>query len=93
MQAGQTFMDKRRAHVRAQIEQYGGDAGDDKVQRYVDMWVAGSLRQVEVEMIIANDHGATTEELAEQFEYSNYAHASGALRAARKKVEEGRAHR
>ncbi len=81
-----TFIDRRRNTVRSLVDTYGGDPA--KVEEYLDMWLKARLRQVDVEMVIARDCGATGPELAEQFGYSNAVHATGVVARARRKYEE-----
>ncbi len=72
-----TFMDRRRDHLREVLAEYGGD--QDRADYFLGLWIKGRLTQKEIELIVAADHGATSEELAEQFGFANSTISRGAL--------------
>lgn len=74
----ETFIDRRRSHLREVMEQYG-PVDDKELERFTRIWIDQRLSQKEIEMILASNAGAESHELAEQFNFSNGGMARGAL--------------
>lgn len=80
----ETFIERRKKYIAELLELYGGNVNEADV--YVGIWIKQRLTQKEIEMILAADHGATSQELAEQFGFSTRSHARGALTRATDKA-------
>lgn len=84
----ETFIDKRRRFIRELLESYGENGNlDEKAEKWVRLWIDKRLRQLDIEMFLAATYGATSQEIAELFGYSNAGMARTALSTAAKKAE------
>lgn len=81
----ETFIDRRRNHLREVMEQYG-PVDEQKLERFTRIWIDQRLTQKEIEMILTSDAGAQSEDLAFQFGFSDPSHARAALTRAHDKA-------